>query len=405
MSESVFVGTWTPEDRRADLYRSLEFEVDKEGQEVHVALDYVKGPGQALDLGLFGPDGFRGWSGSSKKSVVVGPASTTPGYLPGPIPRGRWHVELGLHRIPPAGLAYEVRVDVVPVGSTPREGILETPTRVRVPISAGMRSRSLPALPGHQWLAGDFHVHSHHSDGTESVHELARRATQAGLDFLAVTDFNTVSHLAEVARENERGGIQLLGGQTVALDTGHAVVLGTNSWIDLRSEPAEWAAKARSAGCLISVNHPVKAAGGWRTPLPFLPDLAEVWNGAWDRHDEAPLAWWLAAGQGVAAIGGSDWHGPEGTATIGRPVTWVQASGEDVLAGLRAKRTAVSASLSGPLILRVRQRLHVLDAEGHELMDWEGRSTFIESSAVSFPALPTPYVLREPNGAVVAIAN
>ena len=107
----------------------------------------------------------------------------------------------------------------------------------------------------------------------------------------------------------------------------------------------------------------------------------------------------------MAAIGGSDWHGPEGTATIGRPVTWVQASGGDVLAGLRAKRTAVSASLSGPLILRVRQRLHVLDAEGHELMDWEGRSTFIESSAVSFPALPTPYVLREPNGAVVAIAN
>ena len=49
---------------------------------------------------------------------------------------------------------------------------------------------------GHEWLAGDFHSHTVHSDGSLEVVELAALAAERGLDLLAVTDHNTISHHA-----------------------------------------------------------------------------------------------------------------------------------------------------------------------------------------------------------------
>ena len=54
-----------------------------------------------------------------------------------------------------------------------------------------------------QWLAGDFHSHTVHSDGVLSVGGLAALAASRGLDFLAVTDHNTTSHHAHLP---EAGG-------------------------------------------------------------------------------------------------------------------------------------------------------------------------------------------------------
>ena len=59
--------------------------------------------------------------------------------------------------------------------------------------------RELPAGPGLQWLAGDLHAHTVHSDGALTVPELAVLAVERGLDFLAITDHNTISHHAELA--------------------------------------------------------------------------------------------------------------------------------------------------------------------------------------------------------------
>ena len=88
-------------------------------------------------------------------------------------------------------------------------------TAETTPLSAGLRPppappepppprdrpprRALPARPGHRWLAGDLHTHTVHSDGALTVAELAALAAGRGLDFIAVTDHNTVSHHAELA--------------------------------------------------------------------------------------------------------------------------------------------------------------------------------------------------------------
>ena len=63
-----------------------------------------------LDLGLVGPDQFRGWSGSERSTVVVTQQWATPGYLPGPI-AGPWQVVLGLYRVAPDGVDVSVHVE------------------------------------------------------------------------------------------------------------------------------------------------------------------------------------------------------------------------------------------------------------------------------------------------------
>ncbi len=58
----------------------------------------------------------------------------------------------------------------------------------------------LPLLPydervlgtGQKWYRGELFAHSEYGRGEETVSELVRRAEQAGLDFLAITDLNTM---------------------------------------------------------------------------------------------------------------------------------------------------------------------------------------------------------------------
>ena len=72
------------------------------------------------------------------------------------------------------------------------------------------------------------------------VGELAVLAARRGLDFLAVTDHNTVSHHAELALASARYGITLVAGQEVTTAAGHANVFGDTGWIDFRRTADEW---------------------------------------------------------------------------------------------------------------------------------------------------------------------
>ena len=49
-------------------------------------------------------------------------------------------------------------------------------------------------------MRADLHVHSSASDGTEPPAEVMRRAAQAGLDVVALTDHDTVAGHAEARR-------------------------------------------------------------------------------------------------------------------------------------------------------------------------------------------------------------
>lgn len=68
----------------------------------------------------------------------------------------------------------------------------------------------------------DLHVHSVHTRGCAlSVRDVVRRAKEAGLDGVVVTDLNTLDGLEEVREAGRAEGLLALCGVEVATDRGH----------------------------------------------------------------------------------------------------------------------------------------------------------------------------------------
>src|SRR5260370_5506697 len=161
MALTRHAGTWTIEDRCESTWHYLPFEVLAGASALRVALDFDAG-GAVLDLGCFGPAGFRGWSGGARRSFVIGAESATPGYLPGELEPGSWNVVVGLHRIPAEGARYELTAEVAGRALEPVPGAGGRPV---APLTSRPARRALPADDGLHWLAGDLHAHTVHSDG------------------------------------------------------------------------------------------------------------------------------------------------------------------------------------------------------------------------------------------------
>src|ERR1022692_2038922 len=111
MKETRHAGRWTIEDRCDSVWQYLSFEVAPGSCALRVELDYDRSAA-VLDLGCFGPAGFRGWSGGARSSFVITPLEATPGYLPGELEPGLWHVVIGLYRLPADGVEYSVTASV-----------------------------------------------------------------------------------------------------------------------------------------------------------------------------------------------------------------------------------------------------------------------------------------------------
>ena len=372
---------------------------------LRVELDYDRSAA-VLDLGCFGPAGFRGWSGGARSEFVITADEATPGYLPGEPEPGLWQVVLGIYRLPAEGVEYSV---VAEVTSTP--GRLRPPPRPAAPPPPGDRPprRALPARPGRRWLAGDLHTHTVHSDGALTVPELARFAAVQGLDFIAVTDHNTVSHHAELSCAAARYGITLIPGQEVTTEAGHAGALGDVGWIDFREPADSWLDATERGGGLLSVNHPIGGHVSWTMPMRRRPPLVEVWHWSWlDLHWTTPLAWWLAWDAGAVPVGGSDWHRPGSDAPPGTPTTWVECAGDGadaVLDGLRAGRCAISARRDGPVLLRVDGEFHAIGADGTTLAGPDGPRAVVRGDIAVFAAADGYHRLLDSSGATLALTG
>jgi hypothetical protein len=398
-------GRWTLEDRFASPWQYLPVEVPPGSCALRAELEYERS-GAVMDLGCLGARGFRGWSGGARRSFVITPEAATPGYLPGELEPGTWQVMIGLYRVPPAGAGYRVTVEVssAPGKLTPGPVPEDLP-----PLTDRPRRRELPASAGRRWLAGDLHTHTVHSDGGMTVPELARFAAGQGLEFLAVTDHNTVSHHAELPAAAAAHGIVLLPGQEVTIEAGHANALGDIGWIDFREPPDAWLEATEQAGGLLSVNHPIGGHVSWAAPMKRRPPLLEVWHWSWlDTHWTTPLGWWMAWDPTAIPVGGSDWHRPGNDALPGTPTTWVEAESDDpdaVLAALRAGRTAVSARRDGAVLLRVGDELVASAADGAILTGPDGPKARVRGPLATFAGAPGCHRLVDPTGATLALTG
>ena len=397
---TVHRGRWTLEDRLEKGLRELPVEVPPGTASLTVRLSFEGG---VIDLGCEGAAGFRGWSGGARLEYTITADWATPGYLPGELEPGVWHVWLGLHRIPPDGVPYEVTAstsDVAP--PAPEETAFPDVPERPAP-------RDLPAPAGMRWMAGDLHSHTVHSDGTLTVPELACVAVSRGLDYLAVTDHNTVSHHPELPGVGARAGIVLVPGQEVTTDLGHANVFGPTGWVDFRRPSADWAAFAEANGGLMSINHPLSGDCAWRREIPVesRPRFVEIWHSSWwDRRWGAPLSWASLWRDDVVALGGSDYHDPDQHKLLGEPTTWVLAADDDVLGALAAGRTSVSAGREAPVLLRIEDDLIALGADGTVMIRPDGGRVAVRGDDVRMRAKgPGTHRLETHENEVIALCG
>jgi len=396
------------EDQLAGEYRSEPFLVPSGTPSLEVHLDYDR-RSAVIDLGCEGPDGWRGWSGSARERFVIGADAATPGYLPGAPEPGEWNVQLGLHRMPVDPI--EVRLTI----TVPAESTVEPEPRAAArPETPRAGARRLPAPRGLTWFAGDLHAHTTHSDGSLSIDQLAGRAVDAGLDFLAVTDHNTVSHHPHLAPTGARHGLTLLPGQEVTTRRGHANAYGDLGFVDFRRPADVWVREVAARGGLLSINHPLDRDMCWQQPLAELPPALELWHVTWfgDLTSTAPWALWARWRQDAVLLGGSDFHRPEHGFPPGTPTTWVAAeepSPEALLAAVAAGRTAItrSSDLRAPALVRLEDALVAIDAGGTVLCDFDGRRRSLGGERVTIPVAGAgrgPFRLESPSGEVIAIS-
>ncbi len=398
-------GRWTLEDRFSSAWHYLMFDVPPGSCAVRAELEYERS-GAIMDLGCMGAAGFRGWSGGARRSFVITDAAATPGYIPGELEPGPWQVMIGLHRVPPGGADYTMTIEV---SSTPGELAPAEPPEQMPPLRDRPPHRVLPASPGRRWLAGDLHTHTVHSDGVMTVPELARFAAGRGMEFLAITDHNTISHHAELPAAAAVHGITLVPGQEVTTEAGHANAFGAVGWVDFRQTPDDWLAACEEAGGLLSVNHPYGGQVSWVAPMKRRPPLLEVWHWSWlDTRWTMPLGWWQAWDPAAIPVGGSDWHRPGSDAPPGSPTTWVEADDDDpaaVMDALAAGRTAVSSGRHGEVLLRVGDEFIASEADGAILVGPEGPLSRVRGQLAKFTAAEGCHRLVDPAGATLALTG
>jgi hypothetical protein len=356
----VLKGTISGADNQT--YRSLSFAVPAGVGRITISFRHIGAEQHTtIDLGLFDPERFRGWSGGDKASFTLSETDATPSYLPGPIRAGIWQLQLGVPNIrKDANASYEAdiyfdRPDAMPAVSAFSDAPLRT---------------------GPAWYRGDLHMHTAQSDGACAsqsgravpcpLYKTVEAAAVRGLDFIAISDHNTISQFND-ERELQPyfDRLLLLPGREITTFVGHANVFGPTGFVDFRigstgvPDVNAMLARVEALGGVVSLSHPRSPSGeicmgcGWSAPSTDFARVQaiEVVNGGMTailggavENPFAGIGFWealLNKGYRLTAIGGSDNHeGPSAKPPlVGSPVTAVFApdlSDRAILAAIRA---------------------------------------------------------------------
>ncbi|HEV2215168.1 MAG TPA: CehA/McbA family metallohydrolase [Terracidiphilus sp.] len=375
--------------RQNHSYFNVPFRVPPGVHRISIDFSYTgKDSRTTLDLAVADPFRFRGASGGNKSHVTIAVNDATPSYLPGPIPAGIWKLRIAVPNIRP---------NVV------------SQYRAEIRFNSADEDRSFTPLPlatGLRWYRGDLHMHTAHSDGaclSQTRKHVpcpafltVQAAADRGLDFIAISDHNTVSQnndLRELQPYFDK--VLLIPAREFTTFYGHFNIFGTTQFIDYRVQPHGLSLDAvlrevRRQGAIASINHADAPTGencmgcGWTPVAPVDMSLftgVEVLNGGsgflnssdfWDRE--------LASGHRLTALGGSDNHNaliPAGhIGAIGRPTTVVEAtelSVPAILAGIRSGRVFIDLTSSQDKLIDLDARAGTSHARmGGDLNDPAG---------------------------------
>jgi MYXO-CTERM domain-containing protein len=223
----------------------------------------------------------------------------------------------------------------------------------------------------HRWYKGDFHVHSMQSGDSRAVmDDDVSLAHSRGLDFINLSDHNTVAQIALAAAQQANYSALVLRSSEITTYSGHGNGVGISSYVDHRvgydnRTMQNIVDDVVAQGGIFLVNHPADNLGqqcigcAWGhmddTPWDEVSGI-EVLTSGWDigvnLFTPTVLQMWDTledAGHKLAAVGGSDDHragvNEGGTSSdVGSPCVSVLADGLSeaaILAGVRARHTIV----------------------------------------------------------------
>ena len=308
-----------------------------------------------LNLSLYDTKGsFVGrWDQNSERPVRVSSTYSSPGFISCKIIPGFWKVEIETHAIVTEGCKYRLEISLIQ--RTNGENL--NPFKKKLINSSSYKDNK-------GWYKGELHVHSNHSDGKNTLPEIIEGAKREGLDFIALTDHNTVSGFSSIPMRED---LLIIRGMEFTTYYGHALALGITSFIDWHSKE-----RMRNINNIIdevhlqkglfaiahpfSIGDPVCSGCTWKLEnIDYQKvDLIEVWAGyrkerkienyrsfkLWDKL--------LNQGLKVVGISGRDWHDVNERKSDGILKTFVYAdslSEDEILKGLRKGKVFVS---SGP---------------------------------------------------------
>jgi hypothetical protein len=181
------------------------------------------------------------------------------------------------------------------------------------------------------WIACELHSHTFHSDGRQTLLELANGAKALGFDCIALTDHNTMTGLSDKESVEHETGISIISGMEWTTFHGHMVTIGLTEFVDWRSEgPGDihrGIAGVHAHGGIAGMAHPFRIGSPictgcfWEFEIQDWNDLdyIEVWSGTFPSiktdNTRAFRLWTdkLNEGYRITATSGRDWHTQEST--------------------------------------------------------------------------------------------
>lgn len=340
------------------------FEVPEGTTNIHIDFDfsprYATGRihRNQIDLSLNDPDGIRGlWCIVKPEGCDINGVASTPGFGSWPVQAGTWTVFVNVHRIMPSD---EVNYDL-------------TVTLSDDPVTATVTEYDDSRKVAHEeagWYRGDLHAHTIHSDGRWDIPEFTAFMRGLGLDFVSLSDHNTVTGLKQHRSQTEDGFLAM-GGMELSTFNGHMLALGSSHWYEWRLNIEDGMDVNRimkqviDQGDMLIIAHPMAPDEPFCSGCMWMfndarPGVAlgvEIWNGFWHRFNEEGLQQyyvWLNLGNRLVMTSGTDIHGaPDPTMAseyrVGFNVVYAESLSEaSILEAVRKGHSYISA---GPTLL------------------------------------------------------
>ena len=284
-----------------------------------------------LTLSISDPEQYRGSHHyfSSNQQIELSEDKATLGFVKGAIRKGRWKFTVSCHACISSEIHCSLHIQGIPKLDpiVERRQVLSTLKKERMLIERS------PIKSTQKILAkAELHTHTVHSDAIQTLEELLTQAVDEGIDYLGITDHNTISALQE---RNDKQWLKnmplnILPGIEYTTYFGHFLVHGhipdiVKNWTDITRENIQpFLGELNASGAYITIAHPFDMGNPfctgcqWEYTLENLDHVhsIEVWNGTNPQSSlsnvDAYAKWvqLLQDGYEVNASCGRDWHRP-----------------------------------------------------------------------------------------------